>query len=55
MTFSRSASSVALLVFLFALCLGHTVHSDNLCPVSNDSYRNFDDGCGTYDWELVPI
>ncbi|HLW81431.1 MAG TPA: hypothetical protein VKS20_05265 [Candidatus Acidoferrales bacterium] len=53
MTSWRLGSCVLLLLFLLGLCVGRTAHSDNLCPVSNVSYKNFYDGCGTYDWELV--
>jgi hypothetical protein len=53
MTSWRLTSSLVLLLLLLSLCVGRTAHSDNLCPVSNDAYKLFNDGCGTYDWELV--
>jgi|SRR5579872_1941924 len=53
MTSWRLTSSLLLLLLLLALYVGRTAHSDNLCPVSNASYKNFSDGCGSEDWELV--
>lgn len=49
----RLASPLVLLLFLLAVWVGRTAHSDNLCPVTDASYKLFNDGCGTYDWELV--
>lgn len=49
----RLAFPLVLLLFLLALCIGRTAHSDNLCPVSNEASKLFDDGCGTWDWELA--